>query len=273
MLDEVLPIVDPELGQLVRAELTAHGVDLVTGTTVRRISRAADQLLVEGTGTFTREVDRVLVIVGALPDTELLVGAGATTGPRGVALVDEAMRTSLPHVFAARDCVITPHPLLGNTYLPLGSTAHKQGRVASENAFGGTDRFAGSLGTQVVKVFDVVAARTGLRDHEALAAGYTPATYQAGPDDHKAYYPGSNPISIRLTGDAITGRLLGAQLVGGRSSEIAKRVDIYATAIHHGMTVKAISELDLSYTPPLGSPWDAVQLAAQMWVRAMKVGE
>ncbi|HRK46388.1 MAG TPA: CoA-disulfide reductase, partial [Nocardioides sp.] len=177
------------------------------------------------------------------------------------------MATGLPRVWAAGDCVITHHRLLGTTYLPLGTTAHKQGRVAGENAIGGDTSYAGSLGTQVVKVFDLVAARTGLREHEALQAGYAPATTQATPDDHKAYYPGSNPITIRITGDTATGRLLGAQLVGTRSTETAKRVDTYATALFHGMTVDALSQLDLAYTPPLGSPWDAVQMAAQTWVK------
>jgi NADPH-dependent 2,4-dienoyl-CoA reductase/sulfur reductase-like enzyme len=139
--------------------------------------------------------------------------------------------------------------------------------VAGENALGGKARFAGSLGTQVVKVFDLVPARTGLREHEAVAAGYSPLTTQASPDDHKVYYPGAQPINIRITGDAATGKLLGAQLIGPKGTETAKRVDTYATALFHNMTVDGMSELDLSYTPPLGSPWDAVQMATQAWVR------
>ena len=210
----------------------------------------------------------MLVVVGVRPDTDLLVAAGADTGPRGAVVVDETMATGLPQVWAAGDCVVTHHRLLGTTYVPLGTTAHKQGRVAGENAIGGRARYAGSLGTQVVKVFDLVAARTGLRDHEAATIGHDPVTVAAVADDHKAYYPGAQPISIRVTGDRTTGQLLGAQLVGHRGTETAKRVDIYATALFHGMTVDAISDLDLSYTPPLGSPWDAVQVAAQAWVRA-----
>jgi NADPH-dependent 2,4-dienoyl-CoA reductase/sulfur reductase-like enzyme len=169
-------------------------------------------------------------------------------------------------VWAAGDGVVTRHRLLGETYLPLGTTAHKQGRVAGENAVGGRARYAGSLGTQVVKVFGLVAARTGLREAEAAHAGYTPATTQANPDDHKAYYPGAQPIAIRVTGDTDTGRLLGAQLVGPLGAEVPKRVDTYAVALHHAMAVAALSDLDLSYTPPFGSPWDAVQVAAQAWV-------
>jgi NADPH-dependent 2,4-dienoyl-CoA reductase/sulfur reductase-like enzyme len=275
MLPEVLPTVDPELGALVRTELAAHGIDVSTATTVERISRAATgaagRLRVDGTTRdgqpYQRAVDLVLVSVGVRPDTELLVAAGAATGVRGAIVVDEQMRTGLPDIFAAGDCVVTHHRLLGLTYLPLGTTAHKQGRVAGENAVGGQARFAGSLGTQVVKIFDLVAARTGVREHEAVPAGYTPATTQSSPDDHKAYYPTAHPITTRVTGDTSTGRLLGAQLVGRLGTEVAKRIDIYATAIHHDMTVNALNDLDLSYSPPLGSPWDAVQMAAQAWVR------
>jgi NADPH-dependent 2,4-dienoyl-CoA reductase/sulfur reductase-like enzyme len=180
---------------------------------------------------FQRQVDLVLVSVGVRPDTDLLVAAGARTGPRGTIAVDEHMRTGLPDIYAAGDCVVTHHRLLGTTYLPLGTTAHKQGRVAGENAVGGQARFAGSLGTQVVKVFDLVAARTGVREVEAVPAGFTPATSHSRPDDHKAYHPTAHPIAIRVTGDTSTGRLLGAQLVGRLGTEIAKRGDIYATAI------------------------------------------
>ena len=211
-------------------------------------------------------------MVGVRPDTELAADAGADLGAKGAIVVDEAMRTNLPDIFAAGDCVHTHHRLLGITWLPLGTTAHKQGRVAGENALGGGAQFAGSLGTQVVKVFDLVAARSGLREQEALAAnrGWVPVTSQSSPDDHKAYYPGATPIHIRITGDQHTGRLLGAQLVGHRSAEVAKRVDTYATALFHNMTVDSLSELDLSYTPPLGSPWDATQMAAQVWVRELQ---
>jgi NADPH-dependent 2,4-dienoyl-CoA reductase/sulfur reductase-like enzyme len=243
-----------------------------TGTAVTEISPAdpgaAGRLRVavtSGGGPDTVHADLVLVVTGVRPETGLAAGAGAALGPRGAIAVDARMRTGLRSVYAAGDCAVTRHRLLGDTYLPLGTTAHKQGRVAGENAAGGDREFAGSLGTQVVKVFDYAAARTGLRDHEAAAAGYEPLTVAADADDHKAYYPGSHTIAMRLTGDRRTGRLLGVQLVGHRHAEIAKRIDIAATAIFHGMNVDELNDLDLSYTPPLGSPWDAVQLGAQAW--------
>jgi NADPH-dependent 2,4-dienoyl-CoA reductase/sulfur reductase-like enzyme len=274
-LPEVLPTVDPALGALVRAELVARGVEVLTGTAARQITRAqpgqggrlrVDAEAADGTAV-TRLADMVLVVAGVRPDTELAASAGAALGFKSAIAVDRQMRTGLPDVFAAGDCVITHHRLLGQTYLPLGTTAHKQGRVAGENALGGHREFAGSLGTQVVKIFDQAAARTGLRDHEATAAGFDPVTVQSQADDHKAYYPGSHRITMRVTGDRGTGRLLGMQLFGHRHAEIAKRVDIAAAAIFHGMTIDAVSDLDLSYTPPLGSPWEAVQMGAQAWVR------
>ena len=280
-LGEVLPTVDAELGALVRAELATHGVGVLTGTTVHGISHAGPggpgrlrvDAVTEAGHHVATAADLVLVVVGVRPETSLATAAGARLGARGAVAVDTAMRTGLPGVYAAGDCVITHHRLLGETYLPLGTTAHKQGRVAGENAVGGERRFAGSLGTQVVKVFDQAAARTGLRDREAAAAGYDPVTVASQADDHKAYYPGSHPIAMRVTGDRTTGRLLGLQLFGHRHAEVAKRVDIAAAAIFHGMTVDAVSDLDLSYTPPLGSPWDAVQIGAQAWVRQAQRGQ
>ena len=274
-LPEVLPTVDPQLGALVHAELAAHGVEVLAGTTVQAISTAPPgapgrlqvQAATADATSVTRTANMVLVVVGVRPETALAADAGATLGVKGAIAVDPMMRTGLPDIFAAGDCVLTHHRLLGQTYLPLGTTAHKQGRVAGENALGGNREFAGSLGTQVVKIFDQAAARTGLRDHEAAAAGFDPVTTETAADDHKAYYPGSHRITIRVTGDRTTGQLLGMQLFGHKNAEIAKRTDIAATAIYHGMTADAVSDLDLSYTPPLGSPWDAVQMAAQAWVR------
>ena len=275
-LPEVLPTVDPELGALVHAELSEHGIDVRTNTTVKRITRAPEGSAgrfqidaVESSGAgLTAFADLVLVVVGVRPDTELAASAGAELGIGGAISVDRGMRTNLERVFAAGDCVVTHHRLLGLTYLPLGTTAHKQGRVAGENAIGGNREFAGSLGTQVVKIFDMAACRTGLHDHEAVAAGFDPLTVEFEADDHKAYYPGSHRIRMRYTGDRRTGRLLGVQLFGHRHAEVAKRIDIAAAAIFNEMTVDAMSDLDLSYTPPLGSPWDAIQIGAQAWVRA-----
>ncbi|MFZ6993224.1 FAD-dependent oxidoreductase [Curtobacterium sp. RRHDQ66] len=269
---EVLSTLDPELGSLVTAEVRRHGATVLTGATVTGIIAAgAGQWRVATTtaagdaeGTFAL----VVVCVGVRPVTDLAVAAGAQLGQAGAIVVDEQMRTGVPHVWAAGDCVVTHHRLLGTTWLPLGTTAHKQGRVAGENMLGGSRTFAGSVGTQVVKVFDLVAARTGLRHHETAALDVSPLTRVTVADDHKRYYPGAVPLTISVTADQPSGKLLGAQIVGQRTAEISKRIDTYATALHVGLSVDDVIDLDLSYTPPLGSPWDAVQVAAQGWERA-----
>ena len=152
-LPEVLATVNPELGALVHHELAGHGVEVLTGTTGQVIGRnhgSPGRLRVEAVTArgepVTRTADLVLVVSGVRPDTSLAASAGATLGPRDAIMVDRGMRTGLPGVFAAGDCVITHHRLLGETYLPLGTTAHKQGRVAGENAVGGSREFAGQPG-------------------------------------------------------------------------------------------------------------------------------
>jgi NADPH-dependent 2,4-dienoyl-CoA reductase/sulfur reductase-like enzyme len=264
----VMPTVDLELGQLLGEELGRHDVQVVNEVTVKAIHHDTGGLTVVGEPDFTASTELVLVVVGVRPDTALAVAAGVETGVRGALRVDRHMRTNLPDVLAAGDCVETWHHLLDRpTYLPLGTTAHKQGRIAGETAVGGDREFAGSLGTQVVKVFELAVARTGLRDLEAADAVYDPVTVGSVQFDHKAYYPGAHQLHLRITGDRQTGQLLGTQLVGDHRAEVAKRIDIPAGAMFHQMTVDGLSDLDLSYTPPFGSPWDAIQLAAQDWVR------
>jgi NADPH-dependent 2,4-dienoyl-CoA reductase/sulfur reductase-like enzyme len=264
----VMPTVDLELGRLLGEELGRHDVQVVNDVTVKAIHHAAGGLTVAGEPDFSASADLVLVVVGVRPDTDLAVAAGVETGVRGALRVDRRMRTNLPNVLAAGDCVETWHRLLQQpTYLPLGTTAHKQGRVAGETAVGGNREFAGSLGTQVVKVFELAVARTGLRDPDAADGGFHPLTVGSVQYDHKAYYPGAHQLHLRITGDRQTGQLPGAQLVGDHRAEVAKRIDIPAGALFHHMTVDGLSDLDLSYTPPFGSPWDAIQLAAQAWTR------
>lgn len=267
----VLKTVDPSLGRLLQAELEQHGVVVHTGIGVQQIAAQQEHLCVSGTGGFKASGDVVLVAVGVEPRTELAHAIGAELGTQGAIRVTRAMETSVPNVFAAGDCVETWHRVLQRpTYLPLGTTAHKQGRIAGENAIGSERLFAGTLGTQVVKVFDLAIARTGLREHEARTAGFDPLTIEGTYFDHKVYYPGAQAVHLRLTADRRTGSLLGAQMVGPVQTEVAKRIDIIATALFHTMTVEVLSDLDLSYTPPLGSPWDLVQMAAQDWSRAVR---
>ncbi|MFP4532972.1 MAG: FAD-dependent oxidoreductase [Desulfobacterales bacterium] len=264
---EILTTLSPDLAGQIRAGLVSNGVQVITGQAVSRITRDQNALSVQTAAGHVETTDMVLVAAGAKPAAGLAQSAGIETGIGGAIRVDRTMATGAADIWAAGDCAETFHRILqANVYLPLGTTAHKQGRVAGENMLGGNCEFQGSLGTQAVKVFDRIAARTGLKAGEAAEAGFDPLTVPLTCDDHKAYYPGAQKLNIRITGDRSTGRLLGAQMVGHRKSEVSKRIDIFAAALYHGMAVSEIPALDLSYTPPLSSPWDPVQMAAMQWL-------
>jgi NADPH-dependent 2,4-dienoyl-CoA reductase/sulfur reductase-like enzyme len=267
MADQVMTSVDRQLAGRLSTELVNRGVDLVMDTTVETIESTDRRLAVTGSNGFKKAADLVLVVVGVQPNSELAAHAGVRLGINGAIQVNRSMQTNVPDIYAAGDCAETFHRLLDlPTYMPLGTTAHKQGRVAGENAVGGSTEFAGSLGTQVVKVFDLAVARTGLRDADALKAGYQPLTVETEEWDHKAYYPGATRLHIRVTGDRSSGRLLGAQMVGDHRAQVAKRIDIFAAAIYCGLTIADLERIDLSYTPPFSAPWDPVQMAAAAWL-------
>ena len=267
----VLPTVDPALGLMVAEELERNGVRVLTGISTVRIEQAADgkqlRLSVIDFAGGHHLADLVIFAGGVRPNSDLAHRAGAKLGTSGAIAVTRRMETNLPDVFAAGDCVETYHRLLDRpTYISLGTIAHKQGRVAGENAIGGDRQFAGALGTQSIKVFNLAIARTGLLDHEARSGGFDPLTAATEANDHKAYYPGAVLLHILMSGDRATGSLLGAQILGPRKAEISKRIDIVAAALFQNAAVEDLNDMDLSYTPPFSSPWDPIQTAAQTWV-------
>jgi len=262
----VLPTVDPEIGQVIARELREHGVAVHSNVEVHSVRQAGKHLQVSGANGFEADCELVLIAAGVKPNSQLGTDAGLKTGAGGALLTNRKMESGAPAVYVAGDCAETWHRTLQRyTYLPLGTTSHKQGRVAGSNAVGVEQEFAGTLGTQVVKIFDLIVGRTGLRGEEADGAGYVSRTVETVVSDHKAYYPGATELRLRVTGDVRTGKLLGAQIVGRYGAEVAKRLDLFAIAQFHQMSVDAISDLDLSYTPPVSSPWDPVQVAAQVW--------
>jgi len=204
----VMPTVDVELGRLLGEELGRHDVQVINNVTVKAIHHEAGGLTVAGEPDFTAAADLVLVVVGVRPDTDLAVAAGVATGVRRALRVDRRMRTNLHDVLAAGTAW---RPGIGSWIDPPTCrwyAAHKQGRVAGETAVGGAREFAGSLGTQVVKVFELAVARTGLRDPDAAEGGFDPLTVGSTQDDHKAYYPGAHQLHVRITDDQASGRLL-----------------------------------------------------------------
>ncbi len=266
--ETVMTTLDRELGKRIEQALEHHGVHVVTRTPVTSIEQVGSAMRVWGGDDFHADAGVVLVAAGARPNTALAVSAGVTIGDFGAIRVNRRMETDVPDIYAAGDCAENWNRLTGRYgYMPLGTTAHKQGRVAGGNAAGSHTEYQGSLGTQAVKIFDLVTARTGLRDVEAKAAGLDPLTVELECWDHKEYYPGAKKLTLRVTGERSTKRLLGVQILGHHGAEISKRVDIVATALFNGMKMNELSDLDLSYTPPLSSPWDPLQLAAQEWIK------
>lgn len=268
---EILTTMDPSFGRLIRTELESKGVMVVTGRAVQDIERKEGSLLVHSASGETSMADMALVATGVRASTKLAQAAGIATGIAGSFRVDRTMATNVPNILAAGDCAETWHRMLkSNVYMPLGTTAHKQGRVAGENMVGGHREFQGSLGTHVVKVFDRIVAGTGLRDTQAVKAGFDPLTIALTTLDHNAYYSDAKEMNICVTGDRRTGRLLGAQIVGHRDSGVAKRIDVIAAAISSGLLVEDLGDLDLSYTPPLSGPWDPIQKAAMQWCATLR---
>jgi NADPH-dependent 2,4-dienoyl-CoA reductase/sulfur reductase-like enzyme len=264
----VLKTVDLQLGKVVGEQLEAHGVMVLCGQRAAEISRRESGFIVRLESGKELSAELVIVATGARPETTLAHSAGAELGAGGAIRVNQRMETNLEHVYAAGDCAETYHRIVEqNSYLPLGSTSHKQGRVAGENAIGCSREFLGTVGTQVVKVFDLIAVRTGLKDEDSRSFGFEPLTISGEYWDHKIYYPGAKKISLRLTGDKRTGRFLGLQMVGEQETLVAKRIDTAAAALFAHLTVDQLNDLDLSYSPPLNSPWDPLQTAAQMWLQ------
>lgn len=267
----VLPTVEQELGALIEQELKTHGVRLWTGVQIEKIGSIDGQLKAYSSSGEERTAGIIIIATGVKPDSDLARTAGIQLGQRGAICVSRKMETNIPGIYAAGDCAETWHRVRdAYTHLPLGTTSHKQGRIVGENAVGGNALFAGVVGTQVVKIFEIAIARTGLLDSEARQAGFDPLTIQMEAWDHKAYYPGARKLWLRITGDRSSGRLLSAQILGPWKAEVSKRIDVCATALYHGMTVEALNELDLSYTPPFSSPWGPVQMSAQAWSHAVR---
>lgn len=252
---------DPEPSQHVESEVRRHA-DLRLGCALEALRSGADGIhaeLADGTGL---DVDAVVLAVGVRPGTAMARAAGAEVTPEGALVVDDRMRTSLEGVYAAGDCVAVHHRVLGRpAYVPLGPAANKTGRVAGTVAAGGDARFAGVVGTAVMKVFDLTVAKTGLTLSEARTAGLDADATDSVAGSRARYYPGGAPTHTRLV-HAPDGRLLGAQLVSADPAT-AKRVDVFATALHAGFDVATVAELDLSYAPPYAPVYDPVVRAAQ----------
>ena len=259
MLDQVMPPLDPEMAAYAQAHLKDQGVELVLGDGVQSFRRKSDTLTV--TTSSGREIDCGLVVlsIGVRPESGLAKAAGLELGERGHIKVDASLRTTDPDIFAVGDAVEVTDRVTGMpTATALAGPANKQARIAADNALGRRSIFKGTLGTAVVKVFQLTVASTGASEKtlKRLGRPYLACYTHAG--SHASYYPGATNTSIKLLFAPNDGRILGAQIVGRVG--VDKRIDVLATAIHGNMTVFDLEELELSYAPPYGAAKDPINM-------------
>ncbi len=262
MLPQVMPNMDPDMAQLVQEELLRQGVELYLEHPVQAFEgkERVEQVLA-GDAAFPADI--VIFSVGVKPNVTLAKEAGIALGPTGAVAVDDHQRTNVPQVWAAGDVAEAHHLVTGKpAYIPLGTTANKQGRVAGTNAAGGDAVFAGIVGTAVAKVFDLQVARTGLSLRQAREEGFDVASVNIKASSRAHYMPGHKPIHVKLIFEKGTHRLLGAQMVGAEG--VAKRIDVLAAALHAGWTTYDLAKLDLSYAPPFAPVWDPILIAANV---------
>jgi NADPH-dependent 2,4-dienoyl-CoA reductase/sulfur reductase-like enzyme len=264
----LLPNLDADMSTLVEKYLVSEGITVMTENKVTAFSA-------NGAGEFSEvqtekgnriSADLAILALGVRPNVQLAKMAGIELGSTGAIAVMESMRTSAIDIYAAGDCAEVKHLITNKyIYLPAGTTANKQGRVAGENAAGGYATFKGVVGTAVNKVMHMAYARTGLTEKEANNFGYNFKTVQVDVPAHASYYKSPPHISVKLVYDSRSGRLLGGQMVGQEG--IAKRIDVLATALQARLTIEDISRLDLSYAPPFAPVWDAILVAANVAMR------
>ena len=237
---------------LVRQQLDRYGVELRCGAEVKSLDFPADV---------------VVLAAGFKPNVPLAAEAGVEIGRTGAIATDDRMETNLRGIYAAGDCAEVGHLVTGRpTWISLGTTANKAGRVAGANAAGGRERFAGIVGTSIVRVFDLAFATTGLNATQARAEGFTPASVRIEAKSKPGYFQGTKTF-VELVADRNTRKLVGGSVVGEDGA--AGRINVIATALQAGLRADQFDQLDLAYSPPYSPVWDPVLIAAQQLIKEL----
>jgi NADPH-dependent 2,4-dienoyl-CoA reductase/sulfur reductase-like enzyme/rhodanese-related sulfurtransferase len=257
--NQVLAPLDIEMAHLVSDELANHGVDVRLGSSVACIDSEGVEL---SNGDYLPG-EMVIVAIGVRPDVVLARTANLTIGPRGGIQVDEFNRTSESSIYAVGDAAEKTDAFDGSASLvPLANIANRHGRVVADHIAGREVRPSTTIGTAIVKVFDLNIATTGWNEKRLREAGRMAEVIHSHPGSHAGYYPGSEQMALKLIFDPVSGDILGAQGVGGAG--VDKRIDVLATAIRGGITASELADLELAYAPPFGSAKDPVNMLGYM---------
>ncbi|MGE0608284.1 MAG: FAD-dependent oxidoreductase [Pirellulales bacterium] len=258
--DQILPPFDKEMTTPILAALTERGVSVLLGQSAEGFEETADGLVVGLKSGERLPAQLVILGIGVRPESKLAVDAKLEVGPRGGIQVNKFLQTSDPDIYAVGDAIEVKDFVSGDpTQVPLAGPANRQGRIAAENIFGRAVEYRGTQGTAILGVFDRTAAMTGASEKSLRKANRPFRKVYVHPAHHAGYYPGAEQMTLKVVFHPQTGKLLGAQAVGGAG--VDKRIDVLAVAIHAGMTVFDLEEMELSYAPQYGSAKDPINMA------------
>ena len=261
--NQLLNTLDYDMATLVHSKLRSKGIDLKIGGNVVAFEETETGLNVLLENEQPIETDMVLLAIGVSPENTLAKKAGLELGLKGAIAVNDKMETSVSDIYAVGDAVQIKHIVTGNdAVIALAGPANKQGRIAADNICGLDSHYKGSLGSSVIKLFDMTAAVTGLTEKAANISGIPYDKIVLSPASHAGYYPGAKTMTMKVVYEKETLKLLGAQIVG--YDGVDKRIDVLATAISVGIKANGLKDLDLAYAPPYSSAKDPVNMAGFM---------
>jgi NADPH-dependent 2,4-dienoyl-CoA reductase/sulfur reductase-like enzyme/rhodanese-related sulfurtransferase len=267
--DQVLPPLDPEMTTPLVELLRGKGVHVLLGDSAEKFTRVGERVVVHLKSGKTLEASLVILGVGVRPENQLAKDAGLAIGERGGIQVNEQLQTSDPDIYAVGDAIEVRDVVTGGPLqVPLAGPANRQGRLAADHIFGHAVRYRGTQGTSIVGLFGQTAAMTGASEKALRRSGQPYRMIYVHPSHHAGYYPGAEGMTLKLLFDPESGKILGAQGVGGEG--VDKRIDVLAVALQAGMTVYDLEEMELAYAPQFGSAKDPVNMAgfvAANWLR------
>ncbi|NOY69258.1 MAG: FAD-dependent oxidoreductase [Deltaproteobacteria bacterium] len=267
--EQVMASLDYEMAGLVHAHLAEHGVTCVLGEAISAFEKKGESLVVKTDNGNVFDCDMVVMSVGVKPERRLAREAGLEIGDLGGISVNAAMQTSDPDIYAIGDAVEVFDVITGAaTRTPLAGPANKQGRIAADNAMGRRSLFRGTIGTAIVKIFDLTVASTGANEKGLVAREIDFMTSHTHSGSHASYYPGAEIMSVKLLFSPSDGKILGTQIVGFHG--VDKRIDVLATAISGNMTVYDLETLELAYAPPYSSAKDPVNISGFVAANRLK---